>query len=62
MCKWCDELNQEKEKISTDTIRLSSSGYYNYRIPFYCCPVCGTRLKKYEKYSLEQLLNGCAPQ
>jgi len=62
MCTWCDELNEEKEKITTDTIKLSRSGYYNYRIPIYCCPVCGDKLKKYEGYSLEQLLNGCAPQ
>lgn len=58
MCKWCDELNEEAEKIVTDTIKLSDSGYYRYHVPIYHCPACGTRLKKYSQYTLEQLLNG----
>ena len=57
MCKWCKELNEEKEKITVDTIKLRPSGYYNYHIPIYCCPVCGKRLNKYKEYSLEALLN-----
>lgn len=57
MCKWCKELNEEKEKMTVDTIYLHPSGYYNYYIPIYCCPVCGKRLNKYKEYSLEALLN-----
>ena len=59
MCKYCDELNEEKEKITVDEIQLHPSGWYNYHIPIYCCPVCGTRLDKYKDYTLEQILNGC---
>ena len=60
MCKWCKELNEEKEKMTVDTIHLHPSGYYNYYVPIYYCPACGTRLKKYEGYTADQLKNGCA--
>lgn len=56
-CNICKELNEEKEKIYIDGIKLECSGYYNYYIPIYCCPVCGKRLDRYKNYSVEQLIN-----
>ena len=57
-CKVCKDLNEEKEKMTTDTIKLQQSGYYGYYMPIYHCPVCGKRLDKYKDYSVEQLING----
>lgn len=57
-CKICAELNEEKEKIEIDGIKIENAGYYNYYMPIYHCPVCGKRLDKYKDYSVEQLING----
>jgi hypothetical protein len=47
-CKYCKDFNEEQESIDIHTIRLESSGYYNYDCPIRYCPYCGTILKKYE--------------
>lgn len=57
-CQTCKDLNQETEKMTTDTIKLQQSGYYGYYMPIYHCPVCGKRLDKYKDYRVEQLING----
>ena len=58
MCKYCKDLNKEKEKITIEELRLHPSGYYNYHIPILHCPYCGKRLNKYKHLTQEQINNG----
>lgn len=48
MCKTCNELNTEKEKMEITCIKLERAGHFNYSIPIIHCPVCGTVLNKYK--------------
>lgn len=48
-CPWCNDLNSEPNKINVSEIYIYGAGYYNFGIPIICCPVCGTRLKRYTK-------------
>ena len=57
MCKYCVELNEEKEKIRVDGIYINNAGYYNYNIPIIHCPKCGKRLDKYKDLTDEQIEN-----
>ena len=58
MCKYCKELNEEKEKIRIEEIYISNAGYYNYDMPLRHCPVCGKILNKYKDLSKEQIKYG----
>lgn len=57
MCMYCEELNEEKEFIETDTIKISRAGYFNYHMPIIHCPACGTILDKYKNMSKEEINN-----
>jgi len=54
-CKFCKELNEEKQNIRVDEIYINCAGHYNYSIPIICCPVCGTMLDKYKKMNKSEL-------
>jgi hypothetical protein len=59
MCKFCKELNEEKEKIRVDGIFIERAGYYKYDMPVIYCSVCGTMLDKYKgltEYQLELII------
>lgn len=51
MCKFCNELNEEKERMWIDEIYIASAGYYKYRMPIIHCPYCGEILDKYKNQS-----------
>jgi hypothetical protein len=55
MCKYCKELNEEKEKIRVEGICLERAGHYSYDMPIIHCSVCGTILDKYKGMTEEQL-------
>lgn len=58
MCKYCTELNEEKEKIRVDDIYIENAGHYHYSIPIRHCPVCGKILDKYKGLTKEQIEYG----
>ncbi|MBU5333591.1 hypothetical protein KQI61_15435 [Anaerocolumna aminovalerica] len=41
-------MNEEKEHLEIDTIKIQHAGYYNYHMPIIYCPICGTVLNKYK--------------
>lgn len=45
-CYWCSALNEEEKEIMVSELHIDG-GYYNFRIPIFYCPACGTKLKKY---------------
>jgi hypothetical protein len=47
-CKYCKELNKEKEKIAIDDIHIRTAGYFGYYCPIRYCPNCGKILDKYK--------------
>lgn len=47
-CKYCNDLNDEKEDILVEDIKLSVAGHYHYEIPILHCPYCGEKLEKYK--------------
>lgn len=47
-CKYCEELNEEKEDIEIEEIYLKHSGHFGYRCPVKHCPACGIILDKYK--------------
>ena len=55
MCKYCKELNEEKEKIRIEEIYIAKAGCYSYSMPLRHCPVCGNILDKYKGLTKEQL-------
>lgn len=58
MCKYCKDLNEEKERITIEELHLHPSGYYNYSIPLIHCPNCGKILNKYKYLTQKQINNG----
>jgi hypothetical protein len=44
MCKYCKELNKEKETINICEIEIDGSSYF-YSCPINYCPNCGKKLK-----------------
>ena len=47
-CKYCKQLNEEKEEITIDQIEIGCDGFYDYSCPIRHCPNCGTILDKYK--------------
>jgi len=54
MCRFCRDLNDEKEHINVDEIEIQGR-YYHYSMPIIHCPVCGKILDKYKGKSNEEL-------